>query len=157
MPFGGWMGKTKDLSASQPTDSPAPNAQLIVPWHECGMAVDNLKSSIYFRKKRKKEIGCGGLRNSNTEVEKHCLVWWIPVPAVSRPWEDSGMEKTMSTCIQHGAGQHCRLAVVWGLFSWQTLGPLIKKWSNVLNATGHHCQSCASKIDIFSKIIPQCH
>ena len=47
------------------------------------------------------------------------------------------LENHMSICIHHAAFQHCRLVVVvWGVFSWHTLGPLIKAELR-LNTTGY--------------------
>ena len=46
-----------------------------------------------------------------------------------------GGKKHLGTCIHHAAFQHCRL-VVWGVFSWHTLGPLIKVEQRS-NATGY--------------------
>ena len=43
----------------------------------------------------------------------------------------------MNTCIYHAMYQHCRLVVmVWGVFSWHTLDPLIKVEQR-FNATGY--------------------
>ncbi len=58
---------------------------------------------------------------------KHCLVWWVLIPAATfrvriRRKEHESMDPSwLVSTVQAGGGG----LMVWGIFSWHTLGPLV--------------------------------
>ncbi len=87
-------------------------------------------------------IRTGSPKFDNRRLEKRCLVWWVSVSLLLRHWdgrvrilrkEHESMDPScLVSTVQAGGGG----VMVWGIFSWHTLGPLVPI-EHLLNATAY--------------------
>ncbi len=87
-------------------------------------------------------IRTGSPKFDNRRLEKRCLVWWVSVSLLLRHWdgrvrilrkEHESMDPScLVSTVQAGGGG----VMVWGIFSWHTLGPLVPI-EHRLNATAY--------------------
>ncbi len=87
-------------------------------------------------------IRTGSPKFDNRRLEKCCLVWWVSVSLLLRHWdgrvrilrkEHESMDPScLVSTVQAGGGD----VMVWGIFSWHTLGPLVPI-EHRLNATAY--------------------
>ncbi len=99
-------------------------------------------------------------------MEKRCLVWWVSISAAKfrcrvRIWR-KGHQSMDPSClvsmVQAGGGG----VMVWGTFSWHTLGPLVPNWASFKchSLLEYCCWPCPSLYDysvpIFRQICSYC-
>ncbi len=87
-------------------------------------------------------IRTGSPKFDNRRLEKRCLVWWVSVSLLLWHWdgrvrilrkEHENMDPScLVSTVQAGGGG----IMVWGIFSWHTLGPLVPI-EHRLNATAY--------------------